>query len=52
MVSSLDDGIYQDSSLSDWIAKVPRHVLGNNLNVTESVVAQFPKQKVVIAGGA
>ena len=52
VVSSLDDGIYQDSSLSDWIAKVPRHVLGNNLNMTEAAVAQFPKQKVVVAGGA
>jgi oxalate decarboxylase len=52
IVTSLNDGIYQDSSVSDWIAKVPRHVLGNNLNMTEAAVAQFPKQKVVIAGGA
>ena len=51
-MSSLNDGSYQDSSVSDWIAKVPRHVLGNNLNLAEAAVAQFPKQKVMIAGGA
>jgi oxalate decarboxylase len=52
IVSSLNAGSYQDGSVSDWIARVPRHVLGNNLNMTEAAVAQFPKQKVVIAGGS
>jgi oxalate decarboxylase len=52
IVSSLDDGIYQDSSLSDWIGKVPRHVLDNNLNMTDAVASQFPKQKVMITRGA
>ena len=52
IVSSLNDGIYQHSSVSDWIAKVPRHVLRNNLNLADTVAAQFPQQKVMIAGGA
>jgi oxalate decarboxylase len=51
IISSLDNGIYQDSSLSDWIARVPRHVLGNNLNLEDIVAAGFPKQKVMISGG-
>ena len=51
IVSSLDSGVYQDSSLSEWIAKVPRHVLANNLGLADAVVARFPKQKAMIAGG-
>jgi oxalate decarboxylase len=52
IVASLDSGTYQDSSLSEWIAKVPPHVLGNNLGAAEVVLAKFPRQKVMIAGGA
>jgi oxalate decarboxylase len=52
IVSSLDNGTYQHSSLSDWIGKVPRHVLRNNLNLIDAVAAQFPRQRLMIAGGA
>jgi len=51
IISTLDNGVFQESSLSEWIAKVPRHVLSNNLNLADATVAQFPKRKVVIAGG-
>lgn len=51
IIASLDSGVFQDSSLSEWIAKVPRHVLGNNLGTTDAMVALFPKGKVMIAGG-
>jgi oxalate decarboxylase len=52
IVSTLDNGTYQHSSLSDWIGKVPRHVLRNNLNLADVVAAQFPKQRLIINGGA
>jgi oxalate decarboxylase len=51
IVASLDNGVYQDSSLSEWIAKVPRHMLNNNLEVADAILAQFPQRKVTIAGG-
>jgi hypothetical protein len=31
---------------------VPPHVLGNNLGAADVVLAKFPRQKVMIAGGA
>jgi oxalate decarboxylase len=52
IVSSLDSGTYQYSSPSEWIAKVPRYVLANNLGAADAVLAQFPKQSMMIAGGA
>jgi oxalate decarboxylase len=52
VVSALDNGIYQQSSLSDWIGKAPRHVLRNNLTLTDAVAAQFPRQRLMIVGGA
>ncbi|MEJ0018026.1 MAG: cupin domain-containing protein [Acetobacteraceae bacterium] len=52
IVTALDNPVYQDSSLSEWIAKVPPYVLSNNLGLTEALLAQFPKQKLWIAGGA
>ena len=52
IIASLDSGTYQDTSLSEWIAKVPRHVLSNNLHTDETVLAQFPAQKVMITRGA
>ena len=51
VVSSLDNGVYQHSSISDWIAKVPRYVLGNNLGMTDAVLTQFPRQTMMISGG-
>ena len=51
IIAALDSGVFQDSSLSEWIAKVPRHVLGNNFGTTDTVLALFPKGKVMITGG-
>jgi oxalate decarboxylase len=52
IVAVLDSGHFQDISISEWIAKVPRHMLTNNLHTDEAVLARFPRQKVVIAAGA
>jgi len=52
VISALDSGVFLESSLSEWIAKVPRHMLVNNLHTTEEVLAQFPRRKMGIAGGA
>lgn len=51
IITILDSGHFQDISLSEWIAKVPRHMLTNNLHTDEAVLARFPRQKVVIAAG-
>jgi oxalate decarboxylase len=51
IISTLDSGVFQETSLSEWIAKVPPHVLANNLNLPEATLATFPKQKVGIARG-
>jgi oxalate decarboxylase len=50
VISSLDSGVFQESSLSDWIANVPAHVLTNNLNLAGAVLSEFPRQRVGIAG--
>jgi oxalate decarboxylase len=52
VIAALDSGTFQESSLSEWIAKVPRHLLVNNLRTDEAVLARFPRQKVGIARGA
>jgi oxalate decarboxylase len=33
MIGVLDSGAYSESSLSDWIARAPRHALANNLGL-------------------
>jgi oxalate decarboxylase len=48
IVGSLDSGSYQESALSDWVAKAPRHLLANNFGVPESQLASFRKQRAVI----
>jgi oxalate decarboxylase len=52
IVSTLDSGTYQDSSLSEWFAMAPRHLLENNLGTPPTVFDRFPKGKVMITGGA
>ena len=49
IVGALDNGTYQESSLSDWLAKVPRHLLANNLGLPEKAVANFARKRMVIA---
>jgi len=38
-------------SITDWIAHTSPHILARNLNVPESVFAQFPKKEVYIGPG-
>ena len=48
MVGVLDSGTYHESSLSDWLAKAPRHLLANNFGMPEKAVANFGRKRVVI----
>src|SRR5580698_4488661 len=38
-------------SVTDWISRTPPHILSRNLNLPESVFAQFPKKEVYIGPG-
>jgi oxalate decarboxylase len=49
IVGVLDSGTYHESSLSDWLAKAPRHLLANNFGIPEQAVASFGKKRMVIA---
>ena len=49
IVGVLDSGTYHESSLSDWLAKAPRHLLANNFGIPESAVASFSQTRMVIA---
>ena len=48
----LDNGIYQDISLSDWLAKTPAYVLADNFNNNEADWNARPAEKLVISKGA
>jgi oxalate decarboxylase len=48
IVGALDNGTYSESSLSDWVAKVPRQLLANNLGLPEAAFANVNKKKSVI----
>jgi oxalate decarboxylase len=49
IVGVLDSGTYHESSLSDWLAKAPRHVLANNFGIPEKDVANFGRKRMVIS---
>ncbi|QOZ46460.1 oxalate decarboxylase [Bradyrhizobium sp. CCBAU 53340] len=49
VVGVLDSGTYHESSLGDWLAKAPRHLLANNFGISEAAVANFAPKRVVIA---
>ena len=49
IVGVLDSGTYHESSLSDWLAKAPRHLLANNFGIPENAVANFSQTRMVIA---
>jgi oxalate decarboxylase len=49
IVGVLDNGTYHESSLSNWLAKAPRHLLANNLGIPESAVAAFRQHAVISA---
>jgi oxalate decarboxylase len=48
LVGVLDNAIYQEGSLSDWLAKAPRHLLANNFGVSEQAVAKFSRKRMAI----
>jgi oxalate decarboxylase len=48
IVGVLDSASYHESSLSDWLAKAPRHLLANNFGMPEKAVANFGRKRVVI----
>ena len=52
IIGMLDSGTYHESSLSDWVAKAPRHLLANNFGVPEGALVTFRKQRLVIAAAA
>ena len=49
IVGVLDSGTYHESSLSDWLAKAPRHLLANNFGIPEKDVANFSRKRMVIS---
>jgi oxalate decarboxylase len=49
IVGVLDSGSYHESSLSDWLAKAPRHLLANNFGIPEGAVANFNRKRMVIS---
>jgi oxalate decarboxylase len=49
IVGVLDSGAYYESSLSNWLAKAPRHLLANNLGMSESAVATFKQHAAISA---
>ena len=48
IIGVLDSGAYHESSLSDWLAKAPRHLLANNFGLPEKAVPNFGKKRMVI----
>ena len=52
MVGVLDSGAYRESSLTDWLAKAPRHLLANNFGVPEAAVANFGRKRMIIASAS
>jgi oxalate decarboxylase len=52
IVGVLDSGTYHESSLSDWLAKAPRHLLSNNFGIPEKAVANFNRKRMVISAAA
>jgi oxalate decarboxylase len=52
IVGVLDSSTYHESSLSDWLAKAPRHLLANNFGMPEKAIANFNKKRTVISSAA
>jgi oxalate decarboxylase len=52
VIGALDSGTYRESSLGDWLAKAPRHLLANNFGISEAAVANFGRRRIVIAGAS
>ena len=52
IIGMMDSRSYHESSLSDWLAKAPRHLLANNFGIVEAAVASFPKHLAISAASA
>jgi oxalate decarboxylase len=52
IVGALDNGRYSEALLSDWIAKVPRQLLANNLALPEKTLANLTKSRSSIVAAA
>ncbi|TXM94608.1 cupin domain-containing protein [Methylobacterium sp. WL116] len=52
VVGVLDSGSYQETSLSDWVQRVPAHLLANNLGLPDEAFAKLPRKKSVIIAAA
>jgi oxalate decarboxylase len=48
IVGALDSGVYSEALLSDWIAKVPRQLLANNLGLPEQVFTTLNQRRSAI----
>lgn len=44
-----DSGTFSESTLADWLAHAPRHVLANNFGMPETAVPQFGKRSPIVA---
>lgn len=52
IIGVLDSGTYEESSMADWVAKAPRHLLANNLNFAPGPLDDLETNKrIVIAAG-
>ena len=45
IVNALDSGTYSEALLSDWIARVPRQLLANNLGLPEQTFAALTMRR-------
>lgn len=52
VIGVLDSGAYHESSLGDWLAKAPRHLLANNFGLPEAAVANFGRKRMIIASAS
>jgi oxalate decarboxylase len=49
MIGVLDGNHYSESTLGDWIAKVPPHVLSNNLGLPANIFGTATNKSVIVA---
>jgi oxalate decarboxylase len=45
IVGALDSSVYREALLSDWIAKVPRQLLANNLGLPETAFTNLTQRR-------
>jgi oxalate decarboxylase len=48
---AFNNGLYEEISLSDWLARSPRQVVATNLGLSEETVAKFRRQSAFIDAG-